>query len=233
MKWVRNKDLNLLKMVWVFGFVGFLGVFSYFRILPGLFPSQRPIDLDILSGEFDDKNTVGEYLGNKVISYDIGSKSLTRVLGSNDSPKRIEVDLTNQKLYAYEGSTKVYDFLISSGKWYPTPTGTFHIWGKFRYTKMSGGNPLNHTYYYLPNVPYVMFFSNDKVTASRGFSFHGTYWHSNFGHPMSHGCVNMKNDEAEMLYYWSQPSVGDNKSIRASAEDPGTEITIYGEAPKE
>ena len=230
---MRKDKLSLLKVVWTFGFIGFLTVFSYFRILPGLFPSQRPVDPDIITGEFDAKNTVGEYLGNRVISYNTGSMSLARVLGANDSLKRIEVDLTNQKLYAYEDQTKVYDFLISSGKWYPTPTGTFHIWGKFKYTKMSGGNPLSRTYYYLPNVPYVMFFSNDKVAASRGFSLHGTYWHNNFGHPMSHGCVNMKNDEAEMLYYWSQPSTGDKKSIRASEDDPGTEVVIYGEAPKE
>lgn len=233
MKLVRTKDLGLLKVIWSFGFISFLGMFSYFRILPSLFPAQNPIDPYLLTGEYDVKNTVGEYRGNRVVSYNSTATSLARVLGSNDSPKRIEVDLTNQKLYAYEGSTKVYDFLISSGKWYPTPTGTFHIWGKFKYIKMSGGNPLTRTYYYLPNVPYVMFFSNEQVAASRGFSLHGTYWHDNFGHPMSHGCINMKTEEAEMLYYWSQPSVGDNKSIRASAKDPGTEITIYGVAPKE
>lgn len=233
MKLVRTKDLGLLKMIWAFGFVSFLGMFSYFRILPSLFPAQSPIDPNLLTGEYDARNTVGEYRGSKVISYNYKAVSLSRVLGSNDSPKRIEVDLTNQKLYAYEGSTKVYDFLISSGKWYPTPTGTFHIWGKFKYTKMSGGNPLTRTYYYLPNVPYVMFFSNDTLAASRGFSLHGTYWHDNFGHPMSHGCINMKTEEAEMLYYWSLPGGGNNKSIRASVEDPGTEITIYGVAPKE
>jgi len=230
---MKRWDLNLLKVIWSVGFVGFIGVFSYFRILPGLFPAQSPIDPTVLTGEFDSKLTEGSYLGKRVISYDSGSMSLARVLGSNDQPKRIEVDLTKQRLYAYEGSTKVFDFLISSGKWYPTPTGTFHIWGKFRYTKMSGGNPLLHTYYYLPNVPFVMFFDNDKIAASRGFSLHGTYWHNNFGHPMSHGCVNMKTEEAEMLFYWSQPSVDDKKAIRADASNPGTEIVIYGETLKE
>lgn len=233
MELMKKKDLNLVKLVWGFGFVAFVGVFSYIRILPGLFPAQTPVDPSALTGEFDPRRTQGEFMGKKVISYDQTSMSLARVLGSNDQPKRIEVDLANQRLYAYEGSTKVFDFLISSGKWYPTPTGTFHIWGKFRYTKMSGGNPLLHTYYYLPNVPYVMFFSNDKIAASRGFSLHGTYWHNNFGHPMSHGCVNMKTEDAEMLFYWTQPSTGEKKAIRADASNPGTEITIYGEAPKE
>lgn len=230
---MRLGKLNYIKIAWLSGFVAFLGIFSYVRILPGLFPAIRPIEPEFLSGDFDSRQTEGEYLGNRVISYDVASVALARVLGSNDAPKRIEVDLTNQRLYAYEGSTKVFDFLISSGKWYPTPTGTFTIWGKFRYTKMSGGNPLLHTYYYLPNVPYVMFYSNAQVPASRGFSLHGTYWHNNFGHPMSHGCVNLRTSDAEKLFYWTAPSVGDKKTARASAGDPGTEIVVYGEAPKE
>ena len=57
-----------------------------------------------------------------------------------------------------------------------TLTGVFGIWGNFIH-KMEGGTAIN-TYYYLPNVPYVMLFANDKVVASRGFSL-GTYWHNN------------------------------------------------------
>ena len=70
---------------------------------------------------------------------------------------------------------------------------------------MSGGSVALRTYYYLPNVPYVMFFENDQVAGSRGFSIHGTYWHNNFGHPMSHGCVNMKTSEAKLIYHWTNP----------------------------
>lgn len=230
---MKKIEQNPVKLVWALSFVGFIGLFSYFRLIPSLFPAQRAIDPDLISGEYDSVRTVGEYLGRKVISYEGSSRSLALVLGSNDLPKRIEVDLTNQRAYAYEGTTKVYDFLISSGKWYPTPTGTFTIWSKFRYTKMSGGNPLYGTYYYLPNVPYVMFFSNDKIAGSRGFSLHGTYWHNNFGHPMSHGCVNMRTEDAETLFYWSNPNMGEKKAMRASVNDPGTEVIIYGETPKE
>lgn len=154
------------------------------------------------------------------------------VLGESTEEKRIEVDLAQQRLYGFEGDRKVFDFLISSGKWGRTPTGTFTIWSKFRYTKMSGGNPALNTYYYLPNVPYVMFFSNAEVAGSRGFSLHGTYWHNNFGHPMSHGCVNMKTEEAEHVYYWSHPTVPEGKkSVSANRENPGTKIIIYGDPP--
>jgi lipoprotein-anchoring transpeptidase ErfK/SrfK len=53
--------------------------------------------------------------------------------------------------------------------------------------------------YYLPNVPYVMYFY-------RGYGLHGTYWHHNIGTPMSHGCVNLPTAEAGWLFNWA--SVG-------------------------
>lgn len=155
------------------------------------------------------------------------------VLGDTTAEKKIYVDLTNQRLYAFEGENLIYDFLVSTGKWGRTPTGVFTIWSKFRYTKMSGGSTALRTYYYLPNVPFVMFFSNDQVAASRGFSLHGTYWHNNFGHPMSHGCVNMKTSEAELIYRWAHPTSEDpTKSVRTTGDNPGTTIIIYGVAPK-
>lgn len=207
---------------------------------PGLFSpqynEQDPINPLSLTGEFAlDQQAVFHGETFQVPTENMVAqtpKEDTNVLGVSDSEKRIEVDLTNQRVYAYEGDTKVYDFLVSTGKWGRTPTGEFRIWGKFRATKMSGGSKELRTYYYLPNVPYVMFFSNDEIAASRGFSLHGTYWHSNFGTPMSHGCINMKTEEAGELYYWATPEVGDKKMIRATDENPGTRVIIYGEAPQ-
>lgn len=154
---------------------------------------------------------------------------------ANAAEKRIEVDLANQKVYAFDGNNKTLEFLISSGKWGRTPTGEFRIWTKVKSQLMKGGNPKLHTYYYLPNVPWVMFFYNDQIAKMRGFSFHGTYWHSNFGHPMSHGCINMKIDEAKLLYDWATPVVTNGKawSTPATEDNPGTRVVIYGEAPKE
>ena len=199
---------------------------------------QYPIDPLSLDGSYNPHETTGEYLGESV---DVPSVEETTtlsqaeaeqsVLGVNDEQKRIEVDLTTQRLYAFEGDQKVYDFLISSGKWGRTPTGEFRIWGKFKYAKMSGGQ--GSTYYYLPNVPFIMYFANDEIPAYRGFGLHGTYWHDNFGHPMSHGCINMKTEEAEQLFYWAQPTTEDKNYTRASDENPGTRIIIYGKAPLE
>ena len=138
------------------------------------------------------------------------------VLGETTGDKRIEIDLTNQRLYAYESNNRVYDFLISSGKWGRTPTGTFNVWIKLRATKMEGGSKALRTYYYLPNVPYVMYFYNSSIPKYRGYGIHGTYWHNNFGHPMSHGCINMRTDEAGLLYNWAYV---------------GIPVIIYGTAP--
>lgn len=162
--------------------------------------------------------------------------NIRQVLGiTTGADKRIEVDLTNQRVRAYEGDRMIHEFVVSTGKWGRTPTGEFTIWTKVRSQTMKGGSKALHTYYYLPNVPYVMFFSNDQIAKMRGFSFHGTYWHSNFGHPMSHGCINMKTEDAKTLYEWATPVVTNAKawSTPTTAENPGTKVIIYGTTPSE
>jgi lipoprotein-anchoring transpeptidase ErfK/SrfK len=142
--------------------------------------------------------------------------------------KHIYVDLANQTLSAYQGDALFMQVPVSTGKWNKTPTGEFAIWEKLRATKMSGGSGAD--YYYLPNVPYVMFFSGSGVSAGAGFSLHGTYWHNNFGHPMSHGCVNMRIVDALKLYSWVNPVATGNVTV-STKDDPGTKITIHGQAP--
>ena len=155
-----------------------------------------------LSDDFDPWETEGEFLGQKIDVPEI-IDTFAYILGDQAGNKRIEVNLANQHVYAFEGNSIVFDYIVSTGKWYPTPRGTFSIQKKVRAQKMSGGNKAIGTYYYLPNVPWVMFYGNNKIPLWRGFSFHGAYWHNNFGTPMSHGCVNMKIPEAEQLYYWA------------------------------
>lgn len=103
----------------------------------------------------------------------------------------IDVDLSAQSLTAYEGNTPVRSTLVSTGlPSTPTPTGRYYIYAKYTSVPMSGPG------YYLPNVPYTMYFY-------RGYALHGTYWHSNFGQPMSHGCINLPTPEAEWLFNWA------------------------------
>lgn len=184
---------------------------------------------------------LGQFHGIYARSIPLAQLTQTRkVLGitsdqSNQTEKWIAVDLTRQRVWAFEGAERIHEFIVSTGKWYHTPTGEFRIWAKVRSQKMEGGNPKIGTYYNLPNVPYVMFYSNDAIAKMRGFSLHGAYWHDNFGHPMSHGCVNMKIDDARVLYDWANPPVVNPKawSTLATADNPGTRVVVYGETPQE
>jgi len=119
--------------------------------------------------------------------------------GTSDQPsprtslgtKRIEIDLSEQQLTAFEGETPVLAVPVSTGvARFPTPLGEYQILRKVRSQVMSGPG------YYLPNVEYVCYFY-------KGYAMHGTYWHDNFGQPMSHGCVNMRNEDAAWLYDWA------------------------------
>lgn len=186
-------------------------------------------------GNYDESKKLAVFNGKEIkIPKEIPFRSNSFVLGekSDKEEKRIEINLTKQELYAYEGKDRVFDFKVSTGKWKATPTGEFRIWSKFRYVLMSGGDSSIGTYYYLPNVPFTMFFYNGLVSQGKGYSIHGTYWHDNFGHPMSHGCINMKTEEAEKIYYWANPAPKEGANVvYASEDDPGTRVIIYGEAP--
>lgn len=114
---------------------------------------------------------------NSVIPSDIGQKE-----------RWIDVNLSNQRTYAFQGDNLIKSFIVSTGtQYHPTVIGQFRIYVKYRYSDMAGPG------YYLPNVPYVMYFY-------KGYSLHGTYWHNNFGTPMSHGCINLSIDDSAWLY---------------------------------
>lgn len=100
----------------------------------------------------------------------------------------VEVDLSEQKVYAYKGKRLLKTFIVSTGlPNTPTVVGEFRVYIKYVSQDMSGYG------YYLPDVPYVMYFYKD-------YALHGTYWHNNFGTPMSHGCVNMRTSDAKWMY---------------------------------
>jgi len=180
-------------------------------------------------GKFHDSK-VAYYDGQKTdsptasLSTIAAKKSDNNVLGlttADGKEKWIEVDLSDQKLYGWEGDRKVYDFTISSGKpWTPTPEGEFRVWIKLRYHTMEGGSKETGDYYKLPNVPYVMYFD-------AGYGIHGTYWHNNFGHPMSHGCINLRTEDAAQIFNWAGPDLGDNSVALSSDTNPGIRVVVH------
>jgi lipoprotein-anchoring transpeptidase ErfK/SrfK len=145
--------------------------------------------------------------------------------------KLIRVSLIGQSLTCYEGDQAVFGARISSGlgrtivpEGTRTPTGRFHITSKTPSKHMgsisASGAPDN---YILPGVPWTSFFILET-----GVAFHGTFWHSNFGLPMSHGCVNMRNQDAKWLFRWVTPHfdlpVADRRSW--DARGYGTQVVI-------
>lgn len=109
--------------------------------------------------------------------------------------KWVLVDLSDQTTTLYSGNTALQTFVISSGvsPWY-TPTGTFYVWYKIPKQVMTGGSHAGGDYYYLPNVTWNTYFTRS------GIGFHTAYWHNNFGRPMSHGCINMREADARVVY---------------------------------
>jgi lipoprotein-anchoring transpeptidase ErfK/SrfK len=121
--------------------------------------------------------------------------AILRPTGVGPNERWIDVNLTTQTLTAYEGNQAVRSTLISSGlPRTPTVTGQFRIYLRYRAQDMNGYR-LGFNYY-LRDVPYVQYFYGN-------YGLHGTYWHSNFGQPMSHGCVNLPTPEAEWLFNWA------------------------------
>lgn len=114
--------------------------------------------------------------------------------GVPDGRRWIEVNISDQTLTAWQGDTAVLHTLISSGRTqYPTVRGTYKVRTKLDREHMIGPG------YNTPDVPWTMYFF-------RGYAIHGAYWHNNFGTPVSHGCVNMRVNEAKALFGWA--SVG-------------------------
>lgn len=128
--------------------------------------------------------------GNKTI-WDDGKATTT---------KEIVVNRTEQKLYAYEDGVLYMEVPISTGlELTPTPRGEFTIFKKTPSRYMQGPIPgVANQYYDMPGVPWNLYFTHG------GSVIHGAYWHDSFGRTYSHGCVNLKPDDARTLYGWSE-----------------------------
>jgi hypothetical protein len=135
--------------------------------------------------------------------------------------KRIVVSLMDQNVRCFEGPTEVFSARISSGAKfekgdYFTPTGGFTTFRKRGSRHMAAGN--SATGYDLPGVPWVSYITQE------GISFHGTYWHNDFGTPRSHGCLNMSPLAAKWLYRWTHPVVPGN--LDELWTEAGTDVRI-------
>lgn len=141
-------------------------------------------------------------------------------ISSDVEDKRVVVNIAYQTLSCYEGNAEVYFTRISSGALYnymgekvdvwATPIGKFPIWRKLISLHMSGGTTGGG--WDLPGVGWVSLF------VGSGVAVHSTFWHNNFGEPMSRGCVNARPEDAKWVFRWTQPSV---------PYDPGDSTVVW------
>ncbi|HVU00811.1 MAG TPA: L,D-transpeptidase [Polyangiaceae bacterium] len=138
----------------------------------------------------------------------------------------IDVSLADETLVAYEGSRPVFATLVSTGigkgqAETATPLGVHRIWVKLKTTDMTNlEDPEAAHYYAMEEVPWVMFFE-------KGFGIHGAFWHRSFGHPRSHGCVNLTPRDARFLFDWAGPHLPTGWSAVLPTEwDPGTLVRV-------
>lgn len=142
--------------------------------------------------------------------------------------KEIVISIANQQLQAFEKNELVFDAKVATGvenvgepeNGIPTdtPFGAFRVRRKMPVRHMGNGDLVsNLTNYELPGVPWVCFF------VGTGVAIHGAYWHDNYGRRMSHGCVNMRPDDAKWIYRWTLPAGGIDDWV---VDSPGTRILV-------
>lgn len=136
--------------------------------------------------------TALSYLSPPAVAGEIHNQIAYRIMELQKSSNRwIEIDLSRQRLVAWEGNQPVYAVVVSTGKAStPTRVGTFTVQTKHRVTRMTGPD------YDVPDVPFTMYYDG-------GMAIHGAYWHNLFGNPVTHGCTNVAVNHAEWLFNWA------------------------------
>jgi hypothetical protein len=148
-------------------------------------------------------------------------------LGPNE--KWIDVNLTRKTMVALEGDKPVFGALISPGKKskdkekdHSTVQGTFRIREKHIAVTMDGdGRAASDLPYSIEDVPYVEYFEGS-------YALHGAFWHNNFGHEMSHGCVNLSPLDAKKVFFWTEPKLPRGwHAVWSTPENRGTLVVVH------
>jgi hypothetical protein len=170
------------------------------------------------------------------LTYDVPGETMRFILDedllpiSPDVPaqdKRMELSIARQELIAYEKENIVFRAKVSTGlnrvvpegmiPW-TTPVGKWNIMSKMPSRHMGEGNITSDVdAYELAGVPWVCYFHVN------GNATHGTYWHTNYGNPMSHGCINMRIEDARWIFLWSTPVWSPDKR---DARGNGTSLIV-------
>ncbi len=167
------------------------------------------------------------------IEYYVDARHIQLIISEDISPlsptvpeveKRIEIRLAEQVVLAYEFDKPVFLARTATGARFidgdfRTEPGTYITNRKRPSRHMAAGDPAAPNSYDLPGIPWICYITE------KGVSFHGTYWHNDFGKPRSHGCINLTPEDALWFYRWTSPDVPFNTIIRNARN--GTRVDIY------
>lgn len=145
-----------------------------------------------------------------------------------EDEKWIDVNLSRRTLVALVGDKPVYAALVSPGKKsrnrkkdHSTPTGKWRIYEKHIAVTMDGDGASGDLPYSIDDVPYVAYYKGS-------YALHGAFWHQNFGHDMSHGCVNLAPLDAKEIFMWSEPRLPRGwHAVFSTDERPGTLVVAH------
>ena len=141
-------------------------------------------------------------------------------LGAKAKTKRIEIDLTLQQLTCFEDDKTMLTSRIASGEGTLfTPKGSYSIIYKTPAARMFGGEGAD--FYDLPGVPFPSYFT------LKGAAIHGAYWHNDYGHKRSHGCVNVPPPAALWVWRWVQPTALYETDKPYAVPGQSTQVVVF------
>lgn len=152
-------------------------------------------------------------------------------LRTSGNDQWFDVDVGEQVLVAYRGTTAVYATLVASGRGSPTPLGNYPVWAKVASMDMNNQDYEDNPYM-VQGVPWVLLFQGHNA-------LHGAYWHDGFGQRRSHGCVNLAPLDARWAFEWMGPTLPEGWTgylprdldaspvvhVRDSSKPPGATFT--------
>jgi hypothetical protein len=134
----------------------------------------------------------------------------------------LDVDPASQTLLAMVGDRPVFATLVSTGRAAtPTPRGVHRVWVKLAEDDMDDLEREDVVENYaIQAVPWVQYFEGSN-------GLHAAFWHDRFGHPRSHGCVNLAPRDAAWLFAFTQPGLPAGwDAILPVPSAPGTVIRV-------
>jgi lipoprotein-anchoring transpeptidase ErfK/SrfK len=160
------------------------------------------------------ENLTHRNVGGIAVNPESDLRTPAGILVYPDGGRRIIVSLSQETLYAYDGTRQVLRTFVTTGNpSLPTPVGSYTILARYSPFEFISPWPEGSAYWYPPSwTSYAMLFRGD------GYFLHDAPWRSVFGpgtngpgqpgtnYGGTHGCVNIP--PGPMLALWNFSSIG-------------------------